>query len=262
MRTITYAGEQLTETQAQGRDNSRTYLLTNETTGTVCEILPVTLEANQVALLRRPFETQAASWLVPHQPGMHPNETVLQHVTAFFGELFEPEASIVHSTSWRYDRQRGQLILTYLVVLPQRAWMSHWAAAGRIYMERIGAIEKVQGDNLFPPQHMQRDAVLAHALDHLALLSRDDRGIQAVLAPEWMGILQMRLPQPAGFVQFPAFEREQVIMSPVSEAKSALTSFTAIFSFLEPLMRAFALVSDILPSIGDRKMKFVNIALK
>jgi hypothetical protein len=68
-------------------------------------------------------------------------------------------------------------------------------------MERIGAIEKIQRDNLFPPQHMKRDAVLAHALDHLALLSRDDRGIQEVLAPEWMGILQTRLPKPAAFVQ-------------------------------------------------------------
>jgi len=221
MQAISYADKQLT--QAQDRDNSRTYLLTNETTGTVCEILPVTLESNQVIFLRRPLDSQAASWLVPHEPGMHPNDTVLQHVTAFFGELFEPEASIVHSTSWRYDRQMGQLILTYLVVLPQRAWMCHWAVTGRIRMERIGAIEKVQGDNLFPPQHMKRDDVLAHALDHLALLSRDDRGIQAVLAPEWMGILQTRLPKPAGFVQFAAFERGQAMNG--SDAKPGSASW-------------------------------------
>jgi len=210
MNAIVYADEQVA--QPQDRDNSNMYLLTNETTGTVCEILPVTLESKQVAFLRRPLDSQRSSWMVPHQPGMHPNDTVLQHVAAFFGEVFEPEASIVHSTSWRYDRQRGQLILTYLVVLPQRAWMRLWAAAGRIHMERIGAIEKVQGDNLFPPQHMQRDAVLAHALDHLALLSRDDRGIQAVLVPEWMGILQKRLPQPAGFVQFDVSEREKAFI--------------------------------------------------
>jgi hypothetical protein len=177
----------------------------------------VTLESDQVVFLRRPLDSQAASWLVPHQPDMHPNDTVLQHVTAFFGELFEPEASIVHSTSWRYDRQMGQLILTYLVVLPQRAWMRYWAATGRIRMERVGAIEKVQGDNLFPPQHMKRDAVLAHALDHLALLSRDDRSIQAVLAPQWRGILQTRLPKPAGFVQFDAFS-----VRPFSTAHAAI----------------------------------------
>jgi len=223
MSTIAYADEQLAQTQAQGRDNSRTYLFTNESSGTFCEILLVTLESNQVAFLRRPLDGQAASWLVPHQPDMHPNDTVLQHVTAFFGEVFEPEASIVHSTSWRYDRQMGRLILTYLVVLPQRTWMCNWAATGRMRMERIGAIEKVQGDNLFPPQHMKRDAVLAHALDHLALLSRDDRGIQAVLTPEWMGILQTRLPKPAGFVQFAAFERGQAMNG--SDAKPGSASW-------------------------------------
>ena len=55
MSAIAYANEQLAQTQAQGRDKSRTYLLTNETTGTFCEILPVTLESNQVAFLRRPL---------------------------------------------------------------------------------------------------------------------------------------------------------------------------------------------------------------
>src|SRR6266581_8803341 len=80
MQAISYADKQLT--QAQDRDNSRTYLLTNETTGTVCEILPVTLESNQVIFLRRPLDSQAASWLVPHEPGMHPNDTVLQHMRA------------------------------------------------------------------------------------------------------------------------------------------------------------------------------------
>src|SRR6266702_2465404 len=142
MSIIAYADEQLAQTQAQGRDNSRTYLFTNESSGTFCEILLVTLESNQVAFLRRPLDGQAASWLVPHPPDMHPNDTVLQHLTAFFGELFEPEAAIVHSTSWRYDRQMGQLILTYLVVLPQRAWMRHWAATGRIRIERIGAMRR------------------------------------------------------------------------------------------------------------------------
>ncbi len=103
-----------------------------------------------MAFLRGPLDSQAASWLVPHPPDMHPNDTVLQHLTAFFGELFEPEAAIVHSTSWRYDRQMGQLILTYLVVLPQRAWMRHWAATGRIRIERIGAMRRSREITSFP----------------------------------------------------------------------------------------------------------------
>ena len=48
---------------------------------------------------------------------------------------------------------------------------------------------------------MERDDVLAHALDHPALLSRDDKSIQTVLERGWIDILQMRLPRPAGLVQ-------------------------------------------------------------
>jgi hypothetical protein len=135
-------------------------------TGTVCEMLLVTLESNHVLFLHRSTERQEPSWLVPHQSGMHPNDTVLQHLVAFFGEAFEPDTSIVHSTSWRYNCQMERLILTYLVVLPYRAWMHRWAAEGRISSERIGAIEKVQGNNLYPPNRMERADVLAHALDH------------------------------------------------------------------------------------------------
>jgi len=76
--------------------------------------------------------------------------------------------------------------------------MRQWEAAERLHVERIGDISKVYGDNLSPPLSLERDAVLAHALDHLALLSRDDMRIQAVLMPEWMDVLQLRLPKPAG----------------------------------------------------------------
>ena len=37
----------------------------------------------------------------------------------------------------------GSFVLTYLVVLPQRAWMRQWALAGRIHFEYVGAIQKV-----------------------------------------------------------------------------------------------------------------------
>ena len=191
--------------------------------GTFCEMLLVTLESNQVLLLHRPSEPEEPSWLVPHQSGMHPNDTVLRHLVAFFGGAFEPDTSIVHSTSWRYNCPMERLILTYLVVLPHRAWMHRWGAEGRICIERIGAIEKVQGNNLFPPARMERDDVLAHALDHLALLSRDDRSIHAVLAPEWMEVLHMRLPRPAGLVQI------------VPSSSLLLQGFNAEGTVLDPL---------------------------
>ena len=202
MSSNPYIYEKLAQVQDRDRDGSHTQSLSNEAPGAVCEILPVTLESNQVVLLRRPTDSQASSWLVTHQPGRHPNEAVLQHVAAFFGEVFEPRASIVHSTSWRYECEMVRLVLTYLVVLPQRAWMQQWEATERILFEYVGAIQKVQGDNLSPPERMKMDYVRAHALDHLALLSHDDRSIQAVLTPEWMDVLRPRLPKPAGFVGF------------------------------------------------------------
>jgi hypothetical protein len=202
MSSTIYVNEKLASTQKSARIEYGARLSSNALSGTVCEILPVTLESNHVLFLQCPTESQQDSWLVPHQSGMHPSHTVLEHLIAFFGDAFEPDTSIVHSTSWRYDCQIERLILTYLVVLPYRMWMHQWAAAGCISIKRIGAIEKVQGNNLFPPDKMERDEILAHALDHLALLSHDDRSIQAVLEPEWMDLLQTRLPKPAGLVQY------------------------------------------------------------
>jgi len=162
------------------------------------EILPVTLISNHAVLLQRCEDRDASSWLVPHQPGVHPNSAIVRHLAAFFGDMFEPRASIVHSTSWRSNKQGEQLIITYLVALPQRCWMHDWAANGRIYMQRIGPVEQVHGDNLHAPENIEVDNVLAHALDHLALLYSYDAHIQAVLEPGWLDLLQRRLPKPAG----------------------------------------------------------------
>jgi hypothetical protein len=201
MNSTSYAFEKLVSTQKSDRADNVARSSSNAHSGTVCEMLVVTLESNPVLFLHCSTVSQNGTWLVPHQPGQHPNQTVLQHLFAFFGDVFEPDTSIVHSTSWRYSCQIERLILTYLVVLPYRAWMHQWEAAGCFSIKPIGAIEKVQGNNLFPPDRMERDDILAHALDHLALLSRDDRSIQAVLEPEWMDVLRIRLPRPAGLVQ-------------------------------------------------------------
>ena len=198
MHSTLYIDEQSTQVQEQKRANYQAHYLSHAAQGIVCEILPITLEAQQMLFLRRPTDSYGASWLVPHHEDMHPSDTVLLHLLSYFDGVFEPDASIVHSTSWRYDRRVGQVILTFLVVLPQRTWMRQWEAAERLHFERIGDISKVYGDNLSPPVSLERDAVLAHALDHLALLSRDDMHIQAVLMPEWMDVLKLRLPKPAG----------------------------------------------------------------
>ena len=151
-------------------------------------------------LLRRREDGEAQPWQVFHQAGRHPNETVLEHVARCFGDLFEPDGSIVHSTSWRYCDRSDRLILTYLVVLPQRTWRGCRAASHRLVAQHVGQGEPVRGDHLQPPGSIEMNHILAHALDHLALLKCSDASINAVLECGWLQVLEMRLPKPAGYV--------------------------------------------------------------
>jgi len=164
------------------------------------EILPVTLESDHVVLLRRREDGEAQTWQVVHQAGRHPNDTVLEHVERFFGELFEPDGSIVHSTSWRYCDRSDRLILTYLVVLSQHTWRCYQAATTRLVARQVKRGEQVHGDHLRPPGRIEMNNILAHALDHLALLKCSDVSIHAVLESDWLHVLETRLPQPAGYV--------------------------------------------------------------
>jgi hypothetical protein len=164
------------------------------------EILPITLESHHVVMLLRPEDKEASSWLISPQPGISPNDAVIESLVHFFGSDFEPAASIVHSTSWRYCKQTGHVILTFLVVLPQRNWMRCWNTSGRIITYRLRKVEQARGDNLRPPDRIKLDNILAHALDHLALLHSYDESIKAVLESAWLKVLQKRQPKPAGYL--------------------------------------------------------------
>jgi hypothetical protein len=170
------------------------------------EILPVTLESGHVVLLRRREDDAAHTWLVLHQAGRHPNEIVLEHIERFFGEVFEPDRSIIHSTSWRYCPSTDRLILTYLVILPQRTWKCCQAESHRLVAQYIGKGETARGDNLRPPARIETDNILAHALDHLALLKYTDASIKGILEAGWLHALATRFPKPAGYVPQACFE--------------------------------------------------------
>ena len=66
--------------------------------------------------------------------------------------------------------------------------------------QQVGKGEAVRGDHLQPPGSIALDHILAHALDHLALLKGSDTRINAVLEPGWVPVLETRLPKPAGYV--------------------------------------------------------------
>jgi len=165
-----------------------------------CEILPVTLESDQVVVLRRREDGEAHAWQVFLPAGRHSNGVVLEHLERFFGDVFEPERSIVHSTSWRYCSRTDCLILTYLVVVSQRTWRDYRAASNGMVAQYVGKGEAARGDHLQPPGSIALDHILAHALDHLALLKGSDARINAVLEPGWVPVLETRLPKPAGYV--------------------------------------------------------------
>jgi len=167
----------------------------------LCEVFPVTLVSNYPVLIQHYQEKKLIPWMLPHLSHIHPNDTVVHHLTTYFDDAFDPHQMIVHSTSWRFEYDRDRLLLTYLAVLPQGCWLDQWIATQRISLEPIGAIATQHGDHLFPPEHIEQHTALAHALDHLASLSTYDPAIKTILESGWREALQPRLPKPAGYLQ-------------------------------------------------------------
>ena len=165
------------------------------------EVFPVTLVSQRAVLIREHQEQKVPAWVIPNLPNSHPNDIVVRHLIAFFGDGLDAYQMVVHSTSWRYEPECDRLLLTYIAVLPQGPWLNRCIATKRVSVEPIAAGATQYGDHLFPPQRIDWRAVLAHALDHLASLSAYDLAIQAVLEPEWRAVLRCRSPKPAGCLQ-------------------------------------------------------------
>lgn len=163
------------------------------------EVLPVTLLSGQAVLICHRQENTVPPWMIPNLPQVHPNDIVINNLVRFFGDVFNPGRTIVHSTSWRYDDISDRLLLTYLAVLPPGNWLEDWLATGHISIEPIRQTELQYGNHLLPPEQIKRPYVVAHVLDHLASLNGYDPAIQAVLTPEWKELLCERTPRPAGY---------------------------------------------------------------
>ena len=162
------------------------------------EVFPVTLIERQPALLQDKTYPTCSPWMLAHQSAVHPNTIVIQALNTILGRAVCDEKTIVHSTSWRYDPAHDQILLTYLAILPQNLWQDQVQANHEIIPLRIGEITAQYGDQLFPPESIERQHVLAHALDHLASLNTYDPSIQTTLEPAWQAILHARQPKPAG----------------------------------------------------------------
>jgi len=84
---------------------------------------------------------------------------------------------VVHSTSWRHDAESRALILTHVAVIavtsPPRGFVE----------QRVERAPLARGGATTPPARMRTEAVLSHAMEHLASLLRVDPAIRSALPP-------------------------------------------------------------------------------
>ena len=145
------------------------------------EIFPVLERAGSIAVL---VPSGASSWLVPYDLRSHPHD-VVGDALARVGRA----PIVVHSTSWRYDEDGG-LVLTYLAVVRDGP-----APAGMI--ERaVSRVPLARGGATTPPVRIASEAVLSHALEHLAWLLRTDAAVQSALSASWRAALERYCPKP------------------------------------------------------------------
>jgi hypothetical protein len=145
------------------------------------EVLPVGLRDGKLFWLR---PVHAHSLRVGISRSAEPSQIVLD-VVAWYPLL----PRVVHSTSWRYEE--GRIVLTYVVVvdppqhLPQNS----------LELVPVKRSDLARGSSMGPAESITVEAVLEHAVRHLAWLSRDDPAIATVLA-DWFEALEGYQPEP------------------------------------------------------------------
>ena len=121
----------------------------------------------------------------------HPNEVAC----AVAGEFALPPI-VAHSTSWRHEP--AKLIVTYATIVEPPPELPPM-----LTVRPVGRTELARGTATAPPKAIGVEAVVEHALRHLAWLQRDDDHIRAALPETWVEALAPFPPEP-----FRAFEGE------------------------------------------------------
>ena len=128
---------------------------------------------------------RAASWMLSFDGKTHPHEVV----RAAMARELRSESLVVHSTSWRHDAESHALILTYVAVIAERS-------PPRGFVEqRVERAPLARGGATTPPARIRTEAVLSHAMEHLAWLLRVDPAIRSALPPEWATALAPYVPE-------------------------------------------------------------------
>ncbi len=97
------------------------------------------------------------------------------------------EVDLVHSTSWRWDRQA--VVLSFLVVIPA-------SAIGSMDSIPIPRADLARSTAQQAPGEIAFTQVLEHALRHLAWLDREDAVVNETLSEAWHAELATYVPAP------------------------------------------------------------------
>ena len=123
-----------------------------------------------------------APWLIELGTTDHPVEVVTRIVRDVVGEPL-----LVHSTSWRRDRD--SVILSFVVVIDG-------ALVGSMASLPIARSELARGEATAAPREIATAQVVEHGLRHMAWLAKDDPVVAAELPAAWRDLLAEYVPEP------------------------------------------------------------------
>ncbi len=145
------------------------------------EIFVVWLDEEQKLELTGPCA--AAAWYVELGATDHPVEVVERVARHALGK----NPLLVHSTSWRHDRDA--VILSFVVVVDA-------ADVGAMQSVTIGRAALARSEATAAPKEIASAQVVEHGLRHLAWLAKDDPVVSHELSPAWKQALAGYVPEP------------------------------------------------------------------
>jgi hypothetical protein len=124
----------------------------------------------------------AAPWFIELGLEEHPVEVVDRIVRDVVGEPL-----LVHSTSWRRDRDAT--ILSFVVVIDDKL-------VGTMASEPIDRTDLARSEATAAPAAIAHGQVVEHGLRHMAWLAQDDPVVRATLSARWREALASYQPEP------------------------------------------------------------------
>lgn len=121
-------------------------------------------------------------WLIELGPTDHPVEIVDRIVRDVVGPPL-----LVHSTSWRRDREA--VILSFMVVIEPYL-------AASLASRPISRAELARSEATAAPHEIAYDQVVEHGIRHLAWLVADDPVVAGELSEAWRRVLANYVPEP------------------------------------------------------------------